>query len=154
MAKDTQANQSAVKKPLLSRSTTSQADIISSIDKLESLVADDLLSASPMELKDGIPVLNDVVDIEEMGRYTAPETDTRVSNIPVLGRNEELPIETINNVLDTLDQRLAKELSSIVNILKDKVRTDIINELKGKLKKETTQTEFPYVEGSISKPAK
>lgn len=92
------------------------------------MVADKLSSSERQNVNEDIPVLRNIINVEALS--------ADASNIPVLGGND-LPLDVIDNILDTLDQRLSKELTSIVNILKDKVKTDIINDLKKQLKKGT-----------------
>lgn len=110
-----------------------ETDIVESIDELESLIEDTEL---PPELHGEIPVLNDIIDPDEAKRDTQDEskTDTTTTN-----NVEGIPLERLNELVDTVDRKLSSELDSFVDLLKDTIKESIINELKEELKKEAMQ---------------
>ncbi len=118
----------------MSNMTIKEADIAESIDELESLIAETKLSP---KLQGEIPVLNDVVDVAEARRYAQAETTNSDSENKI----EDFPIEKINRLVDTVDQKLSSELDSLVDILKVTIKDSIIDELKEELKKEAAQIE-------------
>lgn len=110
-----------------------ETDIVESIDELESLIEDTEL---PPELHGEIPVLNDIIDPDEARRDTQDESVTAtITTNPVEG----IPLERLNELVDTVDRKLSSELDSFVDLLKDTIKESIINELKEELKKEATQ---------------
>lgn len=111
-----------------------QTDIAESIDELESLIEETKI---PPKLQGEIPVLNDVVDAAEARRYAQAETMSNDSENKI----EDFPIERMNQLFDTVDQKLSKELDSMVDLLKNTIKDSIIEELKEELKKGDDQME-------------
>lgn len=111
-----------------------EADIAESIDELESLIAETRL---PSKLPGEIPVLNDVVDAAEAGSYAQAEG---TSSAPV-NKIEDLTLERMNQLVDTVDRKLSSELDSLVDLLKETIKDSIIDELKEELKKEAVKME-------------
>lgn len=101
-----------------------ETDIVESIDELETLIEE---TDTPPELHDEIPVLNDIVDPAEA---TAAATTNKI---------EDIPLERLNKLVDTVDRKLSSELDSYVDLLKDTIKTSIIDELKEELKKGAAQ---------------
>ena len=101
-----------------------ETDIVESIDELETLIEE---TDTPPELHDEIPVLNDIVDPAEA---TAAATTDKI---------EDIPLERLNELVDTVDRKLSSELDSYVDLLKDTIKTSIIDELKEELKKGAAQ---------------
>ena len=117
-----------------------ETDIVESIDELENLIEE---TDTPPKLHDEIPVLNDVVDPAEI---TAAATTNKIENIP---------LERLNELVDTVDRKLSSELDSYVDLLKDTIKTSIIDELKEELKKGTTQMDSaPSESDSPDDPSK
>lgn len=103
-----------------------ETDIVESIDELESLIEE---TDTPPKLHDEIPVLNDIVD---PAGATATATTDKI---------EDIPLERLNELVDTVDRKLSSELDSYVDLLKDTIKTSIIDELKEELKKGVAQTD-------------
>jgi len=103
-----------------------ETDIVESIDELENLIEE---TDTPPKVHDEIPVLNDVVDPAEI---TAAATTDKI---------EVIPLERLNELVDTVDRKLSSELDSYVDLLKDTIKTSIIDELKEELKKGAAQTD-------------
>ena len=126
-----------------------EADITESIDELESLITETNL---PPKLQGEIPVLNDVVDAAEARSYAQAET-TSASNSPT-DKTESFPIDRLNELVDSVDQKLSDELDALVDTLKDTIRDSIIDELKEQLKKESSQMQTPAPnENTSDKPS-
>jgi len=101
-----------------------ETDIAESIDELENLIEE---TDTPPKPHDEIPVLNDIVDPTE-----ATATTDKI---------EDIPLERLNELVDTVDRKLSSELDSYVDLLKDTIKTSIIDELKEELKKGVAQTD-------------
>lgn len=88
-------------------------------------VLEDQLDESDLGTSDTeIPVLHEVIDTAQIS--------TSDNHVPMHSINE-FPMEVIDSLLDTLDQRLSKELTSIVKILKNKVKANIMDDLRRQL---------------------
>jgi hypothetical protein len=113
-----------------------EANITESIDELESLIGETKLPAKP---QNEIPVLNDIVDPAEAAGYTQGESSTA----PTTTTNtiEDISLEKLNELVDSVDRKLSSELDSLVDILKETIKDSIIDDLKEELKKGATQTE-------------
>jgi hypothetical protein len=113
-----------------------EANITESIDELESLIEETKLPAKP---QNEIPVLNDIVDPAEAAGYTQGESSTA----PTTTTNtiEDISLEKLNELVDSVDRKLSSELDSLVDILKETIKDSIIDDLKEELKKGATQTE-------------
>lgn len=113
-----------------------EADIAESIDELESLIKETKL---PPTLQSEIPVLNDIVDPDEASGYTRNES----SAAPTTTSNnlEDIPLDKLNELVDTVDRKLSSELDSLVDLLKETIKDSIIDELKEELKKEAVHME-------------
>ncbi len=109
-------------------------DIVESIDELESLIEE---TDTPPKLHDEIPVLNDVVDPADATGYTPDGSSTAA--VTTTDKIEDIPLERLNKLVDTVDRKLSSELDSYVDLLKDTIKTSIIDELKEELKKGATQ---------------
>ncbi len=121
--------------------TSSNADIGDSIDELESLFAESSITTGiTPSLQPEIPVLNDIVDAAEAGRYAQSETTSESINTPA-DKDEDLHIVKLSKLMDTVDQKLSSELDPLVDILKDTIKDSIIDELKQQLKKEAKQVQ-------------
>ncbi len=144
MVKDKQSNElSSSGNPEIPHSEISEADITESIGELESLIAENGISSGPLpRLYPEIPVLNDIVDPAEARRYAQPKTSTESGSTPD-DRTEDFPIDRLNKLVDTVDQKLSNELDSLVDILKDTIKDRIIDELKVQLKKEIALKDVP-----------
>ena len=144
MDKDKQSGVSSSSgNPEIPHSEISEADITESIGELESLIAENGISSGPLpRLYPGIPVLNDIVDPAEARRYEQSKTLTESSSTPD-DKIEDFPIDRLNKLVDTVDQKLSNELDSLVDILKDTIKDSIIDELKEQLKKEIVQKDIP-----------
>ena len=119
--------------------------ITESIDELENLIAETRL---PPRLQGEIPVLNDVVDAAEARRYA--QTDiTSASNSPT-DKTESFPIDRLNELLDSVDQKISNELDDLVDTFKHTIKGSIIDELKEQLKKESSQMQVPHPGGDTS----
>ena len=121
-----------------------EADIVESIDELENLIDDTKL---PPKLHDEIPVLNDVVDPDEVTGYSQNESETATTTTNNI---EGIPLERLNELVNTVDRKLSSELDSFVDLLKDTIKTSIIDELKEELKKGATQMDSPPTEADPS----
>jgi gas vesicle protein len=108
-----------------------EANIAESIDELENLIED---TDTPPKLHDEIPVLNDVVDPAEATGDEQGESATATTD-----KIEDIPLERLSELVDTVDRKLSSELDSFVDLLKDTIKTSIIDELKEELKKGATQ---------------
>jgi len=111
-----------------------ETDIVESIDELESLIEE---TDTPPKLQDEIPVLNDIVDPAEAIEYTQDESSTAAAT--TINKIEDIPLERLNALVDTVDRKLSSELDSYVDLLKDTIKTSIIDELKEEIKKGATQ---------------
>jgi len=109
-------------------------DIVESIDELESLIEE---TDTPPKVHDEIPVLNDVVDPADATGYTPDGSSTAA--VTTTDKIEDIPLERLNKLVDTVDRKLSSELDSYVDLLKDTIKTSIIDELKEELKKGATQ---------------
>lgn len=109
-------------------------DIVESIDELESLIEE---TDMPPKLLDEIPVLNDIVDPAEATGYTPDGSSTAA--VTTTDKIDDIPIERLNELVDTVDRKLSSELDSFVDLLKDTIKTSIIDELKEELKKGAAQ---------------
>jgi hypothetical protein len=130
---------------MMAEDKQTDAGITDSIDELESLIAETRL---PPRLQGEIPVLNDVVDTAEARRYAQAET-TSANNDPI-DKTESIPIDRLNELVDSVDQKLSNELDALVDILKDTIKDSIIDELKEQLKKESSQMQTPAANGDTS----
>ena len=123
--------------------------IVDSIDELETLIADTKL---PPRLHPAIPVLHDVIDAAEVRNYMQAETRSESSSTPT-DTVDGISPDKLNQLVDTVDQKLSSELDSLVNVLKKTIKESIMDELKQELKKEATQTESSVTnEDNSSKP--
>ena len=109
-------------------------DIVESIDELESLIEE---TDTPPKVHDEIPVLNDIVDPADATGNTHGESSTAAVN--TTDKIEDIPLERLKKLVDTVDRKLSSELDSYVDLLKDTIKTSIIDELKEELKKGATQ---------------
>ena len=140
MDKDKQSGVSSSSgNPEIPHSEKSEANITESIDELDELIVETKLSP---KLYPVIPVLNDIVDPAEARRYEQSKTLTESSSTPD-DKIEDFPIDRLNKLVDTVDQKLSNELDSLVDILKDTIKDSIIDELKEQLKKEIVQKDIP-----------
>jgi len=121
-----------------------EIDIVESIDELENLIEDNKL---PPKLSDEIPVLNDIVDPDEASRDSQDESETATITT---NNVEGIPLERLNELVDTVDRKLSSELDSFVDLLKDTIKDSIINEIKEELKKETMQIDSAPSEADLS----
>ena len=113
--------------------------IDNSIDELESLIVETKLPPRPQP---EIPVLNDIVDAAEARRYAKAITMAESPGAPV-GKIENIPIDRLSKLVDSVDQELSNELDALVGILKDSTKDIVMDELKEQLKKEAAQTQSP-----------
>ena len=109
-------------------------DIEESIYELENLIEDTKL---PLKLHDELPVLNDIVDSDEVIGYTQNKSETAATT--TTNNIEGIPLDRLNELVDTVDRKLSSELDSFVDLLKDTIKDSIIDELKEELKKKATQ---------------
>ena len=109
-------------------------DIVESIDELESLIEE---TDMPPKLLDEIPVLNDIVDPADATGNAHGESSTAI--VTTTDKIDDIPIERLNELVDTVDRKLSSELDSFVDLLKDTIKTSIIDELKEELKKGASQ---------------
>lgn len=101
--------------------TSSNADIGDSIDELESLFAESSITTGiTPSLQPEIPVLNDIVDAAEAGRYAQAEIISESINTSA-NEDEDLHIVRLSKLMDTVDQKLSSELDPLVDILKDTI---------------------------------
>ena len=127
-----------------------EADITESIDELENLIEETKLPAKP---QNEIPVLNDIVDPAEVAGYTQGESSTAATT--TTNTIEDISLEKLNELVDSVDRKLSTELDSLVDILKETIKDSIIDDLKEELKKGATQTESaPSEKGSSDDPCK
>ena len=105
-----------------------ETDITESIDELESLIVETKI---PPKLHGKIPVLNDVVDAAEARRYAQAVTESTFSN--PADKTENFPIDRLNELVDSADQKLSNELDALVDLLKGSIKDGIIDELKEQL---------------------
>ena len=117
-------------------SGTYEADIAESIDELENLIGE---TKPPPKLQSEIPVLNDIVDPAEVTGYARDGSSTAATT--TTNNIEELSLEKLNELVDTVDRKLSSELDSLVDILKETIKDSIIDDLKEELKKGATQME-------------
>jgi len=121
--------------------TSPNADIGDSIDELESLFAESSNTTGTIpSLQPEIPVLNDIVDAAEAGRYAQAEIISESINTSAKD-DEDLHIVRLSKLVDTVDQKLSSELDPLVDILKDTIKDSIIDELKQQEKKEANQVQ-------------
>ncbi len=126
-----------------------EADITESIDELESLIKETKLPAKP---QNEIPVLNDIVDPAEVAGYTQGESSTAATT--TTSTIEDISLEKLNELVDSVDRKLSSELDSLVDILKETIKDSIIDDLKEELKKGAAQTEpAPSKTDSPDKPS-
>jgi len=111
-----------------------EADITESIDELESLIVEPKILP---KLHGKIPVLNDVVDAAEARRYAQAITASTNSN--PADQTESFPVDRLNELVDSADQKLSNELDTLVDLLKGSIKDGIIDELKEQLKNEVAQ---------------
>ena len=97
-----------------------ETDITESIDELETLIEETKLPAKPQS---EIPVLNDIVDPAEVAATTTTNTV------------EDISLEKLNELVESVDRKLSSELDSPVDILKETIKDSIIDDLKEELKK-------------------
>ncbi len=127
-----------------------EANITESIDELENLIEETKLPANPQS---EIPVLNDIVDPAEVAGYTQGKSSTAATT--TTNTIEDISLEKLNKLVDSVDQKLSSELDSLVDILKETIKDSIIDDLKEELKKGATQTEpTPSKTGSSNDPSK
>ena len=127
-----------------------EADITESIDELESLIVETKI---PPKLQGEIPVLNDVVDSAEARRYAQAITASTNSN--PADKTENFPIDRLNELVDSADQKLSNELDALVDLLKGSIKEGIIDELKEQLKNEVAQMQSaPSEIDPADKPSK
>ena len=127
-----------------------EADITESIDELESLIEESKLPAKP---QNEIPVLNDIVDPAEVSGYTQGKSSTAATT--TTNTIEDISLEKLNELVNSVDRKLSSELDSLVDILKETIKDSIIDDLKEELKKGATQTEpTPSKSGSSNDPSK
>jgi hypothetical protein len=129
-------------------SGTYEADITESIDELENLIGETKLPAKPQS---EIPVLNNIVDPAEVAGYTRGESSTAATTTNTI---EDISLEKLNELVDTVDRKLSSELDSLVDILKETIKDSIIDDLKEELKKGAAQMESaPSKTDSPDKPS-
>ena len=126
-----------------------EANITESIDELESLIEESKLPAKP---QNEIPVLNDIVDPAEVSGYTQGKSSKAAST--TTSTIEDISLEKLNELVNSVDRKLSSELDSLVDILKETIKDSIIDDLKEELKKGATQTEpAPSKTDSSDKPS-
>ena len=127
-----------------------EANITESIDELESLIEETKL---PTISQSEIPVLNDIVEPAEVAGYTQGKSSTAAST--TTNTIDDISVEKLNELVNSVDRKLSSELDSLVDILKETIKDSIIDDLKEELKKGTTQTEpAPSKTGSSNDPSK
>ena len=145
MASDKQPNESSREEDVdESIADTTGPSIGTSIDELESLIADSNIPTGPTPgLQPEIPVLNDIVDASEARSETETIAKTGSISSPT-DNKDDLPIVRLSKLVDSVDKKLSNELDALVDILKDTIKDSIIDELKEQLKKEAAHPQSPH----------
>lgn len=120
-----------------SNKATMNESIDDSIDKLESLIAENGIPSAHVADNDfEIPILTDVVDAAGISQYedTASHSPSQ-SGETVDKQYQDSQTERLSQLVDSVDKKLSRELDSLVDLLKDTIKDSIIDELKEELKK-------------------
>ena len=123
-------------------SSISDAELVESmaesIEELENLIAEAKQpdTHSPPVLQTKVPILTDFVNPvqAESNATSKPATDTNHSD-------DAFPVERINELMNSVDEKLSDEIDSLVDLLKDTIKDSIMDELKEQIKKEATHAE-------------
>lgn len=100
--------------------TTQTKDIEQVIDELDNLT--DYLTQKPPTLKNGIPVLNDIISLAN--QPTAAKNPLEKTNIPAI---------IFDKIAETTYQKILQELDSVIDNLKEQIKDRIDQELKANL---------------------
>ena len=115
---------------------TGSVELNESINELEHLITDTSPILSDLHTDTMIPVLDDVIDPDNMGHTGDPEYD--YAGIATAGTDSISP-DQFANLINNVEEKIAGELDALVNILKDTIKDSIITELKTQLETEVHQ---------------
>ncbi len=113
-------------------------ELSESIDKLEHLITDTSPVLSDLHTDTMIPVLDDVIDHDNLIHTNHPEIEYAGMTIPDGGTDSISP-DQIENLVHNVEEKIAGELDTLVNILKDTIKDSIMTELKNQLETEVNQ---------------
>ncbi|MBI4006082.1 MAG: hypothetical protein HY356_05395 [Gammaproteobacteria bacterium] len=117
---------------------TGSIELSKSIDELEHLITDTSPVLSDLHTDTMIPVLDDVIDHDNMIHTNHPEYEYAGITIADTGTDSISP-DQIESLVHNVEEKIAGELDTLVNILKDTIKDSIMTELKSQLETEVNQ---------------